>query len=257
MALTRPRPMSAYLPETDPSDRFARDFERDRAEGFEGAIQTRLIKWGIPPRLRKAGPDLIPEAIRALGCWREFPSRPFGLVGAGGTGKSCALIYAIKECLRREFEEAGPTRVDEPNYPFEGAAIIKAKPRTSFRWIAWPEKAIEVKNLASRRDWENPDSTLLPIIDWVKDDPENNVLILDDLGMENVKADSYTSEQLELLIDTIYNYESRLFWTANKSVEELTKPTAYGYRLMSRLCGAAPDAGLPDDLPDLRVKSVQ
>jgi len=33
----------------------------------------------------------------------------------------------------------------------------------------------------------------------------------------------------------------------------LSEPSAYGYRLLSRLTGLAPDAVLPEDMPDMRV----
>ena len=80
------------------------------------------------------------------------------------------------------------------------------------------------------------------------------MLILDDIGEEQIKEDSYTSEQLEFLVDELYNYECRMMWTSNHTPDQMEAPTYYGYRLVTRLTGLAPDATLPHDLPDLRVR---
>lgn len=222
-------PRTVYMPGDAPS-KPARPYTNED-------LIADLRKIGVPPRLCKAELPMVPKAIQALLSWQDFPERPFGMVGKGGVGKSCALVYGMKQVLLQEHASKGRLLSPDP---------------IAFRWIGWPALAIRMKNLTSRREWESPEASLLPLIDWVCEDPAGHILILDDIGEENIKTDSYTSEQLALLIDEAYNHEARVFWTANKTVGDLKN--AYGYRLVSRLCGLSPDAELPPDLPDLRVQ---
>lgn len=263
-------PIADFLPANEASRNFRQNlefqerFESELADGFTNRIRHSIIDIGIPPRLQKAELLSIPNEISSLKCFSAFPSRNYGIVGPGGCGKSCSIAWAIKKTLRQEFEEAGPSkiieRIPEPGMvhtkPFQGTVQVNASAKTSFKWVGWPAFVVRMKQMASRRMWEDRDASVSGLVNWVCADPENRVLILDDIGMEIVKPEAYTTEQLELLIDEIYNHEGRLIWTSNKTPEELEKPEAYGYRLVSRLTGLAPDVQLPHNMPDLRVRAI-
>jgi hypothetical protein len=238
-------------------------FQEDLRHGFKQRIHKMLYEdIQIPPRHQKAVAASVPHEIVSVEGYKDFPSKSFGLVGDGGCGKSCAISSLIQTTLRKDLEAAGPVRIEEMarkdtrvGQPFQGTRTINPEPFTQFKWIGWPAYSVRMKNYASRREWDHPESSVMSLVQWVQCDPERRVLILDDLGMENVRSDSYTTEQLELLIDEIYNWEGRLFWTSNRGPEHLAKPEVYGYRLMSRLMGLSPARILPLGMPDLRNRS--
>jgi hypothetical protein len=237
-------------------------FEAERRDGFKDKLRDTLFSIGVPPRLHPAGPDILPPEISSLRCFDAMPEMGFGLVGEGGVGKSCALTYGIKKTLVREWAEAGPVRlVNEPprdiRGAFEGPFRHVPTARTEFRWIGWPAFASRMKNFAARREWTNPQASTEELILWLTTFPKRRALILDDIGMEGVKSGSYTSEQLELLVDEAWNYECKVFWTSNRTVEEMAEPGFYGYRLVSRLTGLSPDAPLPSGMPDLRIRRME
>ena len=217
-------PQAAYMPAPGPTKTWG--------------IDSVLEKAGIPPRIRRSVDTLVPEEIRALNVYRQFPERSFGLVGESGIGKSSAFAAAIR-------------------------LTTAADSDLEWRWVCWANAATRMKHMSARREWDHPDATTIRLIDWAKEDPEHHILVLDDLGMEFPKADKardadptkgwvYTSEQLELLIDEMWNHECRLFWTSQRKVTDLEG--YYGSRFMSRLCGLAPDAELPPGMPDLRTR---
>ena len=214
-------------------------------EGQAAMILQTGLEMGIPPRDTNATRALIPEPIYRLRCYQAFPTVRFGMVGPAGCGKSNALVNQIKKVLLQELDAVGPE-----NY--------QRKTGTEFRWVGWPAFAARMKNLSARREWEAQGSSTNELMLWLATEQDRpRVLIMDDIGMENLKPDSYTTEQLELLIDRAYGLEARLFWTSNKTVEQLNEPSAYGPRLISRLTGLSPDACLPPDLPDLRNRRME
>jgi len=236
---------------------FEETFESEMADGFSSKMHTALMEMGVPPRLQKAVPNRVPKEIHALKCFQSFPAQPFGLVGEGGIGKSCAIVQAIKSTLVRDWTDAGPSRMEESSdRSFEGYRVVHPKPKTQFKWVGWPAYASKMKSFASRREWLDPQASVEALVHWATRDAESRVLILDDLGMESIKEGSYTTEQLELLVDELYNWECRVFWTSNRCLEDMEKSTFYGYRLVSRLTGLSPDAMIPNGLPDLRLHKV-
>jgi DNA replication protein DnaC len=219
-----------------------------------------LDSIGVPPRLRKADRCRIPSII--CDNLSLFPDESFGFVGPGGSGKSCALVASTKEVLLRLYEKAGPATYGGTSVgtqgAMEGSVLRMPVLDLEFMWIGWPAAATRMKNLASQRKWDEPESSVHPLCQWLKADPARHVLVVDDIGMERIG--DHTSEQLELLIDTAYNHECRFFWTseyptASKDGNEKTLRKLYSYRLVSRLTGLAPPIRLPEDMPDLRVKS--
>jgi hypothetical protein len=247
---------------------YQEQFDHDRAGGFAAAIKAAMNEIGVPPRLQKAEYEVIPKAILDLRGMASFPNEPFGLVGPGGIGKSCALAWAIKSVIKREILAAGPTRLELVNdKAWQGSKvtqIVHPRTKTSFKWIGWPARATHMKAAASRREWDSPLATLFAEREWLCADVENRVLILDDIGMENPKDGAYSTDQLELLIDEAYDHEAKVFWTSNLPVspesrdengkDERSLRGTYGYRLVSRLIGLSPDAKrMPGTMPDLRV----
>lgn len=240
-------------------------FEKARQAGFVDSLARDLDAMGVPPRLRRASHDKVPLPIHTAPGFGRFPSVNFGLVGLGGVGKSCALVSSIKTELCRLYSKAGPATCGGPPVEeraatrgMEGAVLRIPTLDLEFKWIGWPTAATLMKNLASQRKWDEPESSVHPLCQWLKADPPRHILIVDDIGMERIG--DYTSEQLELLIDTAYNHECRFFWTseyptASKDENLKTLRKVYSYRLVSRLTGLAPMIHLPDGMPDLRVKS--
>ena len=265
---TTAEPLSRFMPQPHPNqvydknERLEAAFEADKATGFAERIRRVLLAIGVPPRDQKTKREIIPTAISNLKCWNSFPAYGFGMIGNAGCGKSCALVAQIQEVLREELTAAGPKRYDDSEQAIGG------EPTTEFRWIGWPAFASRMKNLAARREWVVPGASTEGLIQWIQSDQDHHrVLILDDLGMENVKGGGYSNEQLELLVDAAYGYEARLFWTSNKSVTDtevdgnkvfgLANPAIYGPRLVSRLIGLSPDAVLPKNMVDLRVQAMR
>jgi len=258
---------AAYLPVPEPNRilaqnlKFEEEFEKEKATGFADRLRDYLFEIGVPPRLQKANAEMLPAPIARLKCFAAMPEKGFGLVGDGGVGKSCALVYGIKRTLWREWTEAGPARIVEspPKHGagFEGPHRVNPRQQTEFKWIGWPAFAARMKSMAARREWTHAEASTEALIQWITTKPQSRVLILDDIGEEGVKAGSYTSEQLELLIDNAWNYECRIFWTSNHSLEQMSEATYYGYRLVSRLTGLSPDATLPPGLPDLRIHQTE
>jgi DNA replication protein DnaC len=259
-------PPSTFMPIADANRifgqnlKFEEEFGREIADGFSERLRRTLIDIGTPPRLQKSNEQTIPSAIASLKSFQAFPSRGFGLVGPPGCGKSCAYVWAMKQVLLREFAEAGPTRVEEVNQgkgSFQGTRRIDPEPETQFKWVGWPSMTVHMKHMASRREWTDPKASTLTLIKWAITDPAHRILVLDDIGMENIKPESYTTEQLEILMDEMYNHEVRVFWTSNKTPDALERDGIYGQRLVSRLTGLSPDAMLPSDLPDLRIRVTE
>jgi len=225
-------PRAAYMPDIEPVK--PREFTQE-------TLIDDLAAIGVPPRARKADRETVPKCVQDLHDWQDFPARPFGLVGEGGVGKSCALVFALKRALEREVAQ-------RPRLP-----IFQNEP-VEYRWVGWPALAGRMNMAASRRDWDDVDVSTVPLIEWICGDPKHRILILDDIGEEG-KFGGHVTTQLDLLIDAIYNYEARMFWTSMKSVTTMAGPKVYGYRMMSRLTGASPDFTLPAGLPDLRIQS--
>lgn len=243
--------------------KFEEEFERERANGFSKRVHQALNEIGVPPRTQKANEQTIPQTISSMNLFRTFPDHGFGLIGPTGCGKSHAFAWAIKQVLLREFKKGGPTRIEETHssnlngHPFQGTNRIDPEPETRFKWVGWPAYTVHMKHMASRREWTDPKASTLALIKWVTTDPEHRILILDDIGMENIKPESYTTEQLEILMDEAYNHEARVFWTSEKTPETLEQADVYGQRLVSRLVALSPDILLPYDLPDLRVRTIE
>ena len=267
-SLTTAEPLSKFMPAPRPNQTFDKNerleavYEAEKATGFAEKIRRTLLAIGVPPRDQKTKREVIPAAISSLKCWGAFPAYGFGLIGNAGCGKSCALVAQIQKVLLDEITAAGPSRWTD-----DSEQCVGGNPVTEFRWIGWPAFASRMKNLAARREWMMPGASTEGLIQWIQADQDHHrVLILDDLGMENVKGGGYSNEQLELLVDAAYGYEARLFWTSNKSVTDtevegnkvfgLANPAIYGPRLVSRLIGLSPDAMLPP-LPDLRTRRAE
>ena len=236
---------------------YEEEFERAKRNGFAKEIKAAMFEIGVPPRTQKATCESVPKEIANLNCHNNFPATNYGLDGLGGCGKSCSLAYGIKRTLLKEMSEAGPKviREEPPSIPGLSSTPRLVSPHrpTVFKWVGWPAMASRMKGLAARREWLDPLATVAALASWATSNPEHHVLILDDIGEEGVKAESYVSEQLELLIDELYNFECRMFWTSNHTVEALAESSCYGYRLASRLVGLSPDVHLPEGMPDLRV----
>jgi hypothetical protein len=158
-----------------------------------------------------------------------------------------ALVYRMIQTMRQEMAEAGPRRIEETE---KGPRQVVPSLKTEFKWIGWPAMARRMKSLAAQKRWDDPAVTVEPLLTWIKQWPERRVLVMDDIGEEN--PGGYPSEQLALLVDEADGYEGRVFWTSNHTVEQLGE--LYSHRLVSRLTGMSPDAVLPPDLPDLRIR---
>lgn len=256
--------LRAYFPEPTQTKIFNEElwlqdeYEKERGHGFAFRIQRILGQIGVPPRLHRAVLDTVPPVIRNKRVYEAFPARSFGMTGPGGCGKSAAIVVGIKKKLEADSITFGPDQMVPSDNGMQGIFTRKSfEPRENWIWINWPATAVEMKQLASRREWTNPAASLLPIMEQLKARPEKTIVILDDFGMENIKGEkAYVQEQLELLVDVAYNWEARVFWTSNHSFEALADERLYGYRMMSRMAGLAPDLKLPEELPDLRARSA-
>jgi hypothetical protein len=229
------------------------EFEKEKAEGFPKRIQKTLLEIGVPPRTTKGTMERIPRLLYNRQAFQSFPESCFGIIGPTGCGKSCALAVCLKELLRQELAEAGPTKMEEAS-EFGGNIIHRIEPRlrTDIMWVSWPAYSRRMKGLSARRLWDDKDASVQQLIIWATAYPDR-ILILDDIGEETIKENAYTTEELENLIDALYNNDAKLFWTSNHTVEQMSEPNYYGPRLISRLIGLAPAIELPPDLPDLRL----
>lgn len=162
------------------------------------------------------------------------PERGFGLMGATGTGKTFALAALLKVMAQNRWLRLAPTHG------------LMAKKQFA-RWVRWPEVVAQFR-MAAMRDGGH-DAVERMVDEW----SEVEVLVVDDLGAERVKAsysEEWTSSLLDLVVDRRYNEMRPTWWTANLTPEEFGQ--RYGSRLWSRLTGQNPAMVVPS-VPDLRV----
>lgn len=156
----------------------------------------------------------------------------FGLVGPTGCGKTWALVQRLGTKV--------DAMVSRSADPLNARMPWGERPR----WVNWPERAEQIKR--EIRDTQ----TLDEWVDMVKTCSE---LYLDDLARERVIGENdYSLGILAEIIDSRYRHERPIFWTSNRSPEELG--VFYSGRLSSRLLGTWPPFGMSGT--DLRLKGV-
>lgn len=161
----------------------------------------------------------------------EMPSG-FGLIGPTGCGKTWALVQRVGNRV-----DAVVALSDDP-----GSAKLPFGFRP--RWVNWPERAEQIK-----REIRDSDS----LERWVDMAQSCSELYLDDIGRERTTGENdYSLGVLTEILDHRYRHEMPVFWTSNRSPEELG--VFYSGRLSSRLLGAWPPFGVAGD--DLRLKGV-
>ena len=169
-----PQELRGYFPEPAETELFNKslkledEFRLEQEHGFAFRLREFMTRAGVPPRAQKARLDDIPLKIRQLLVFAHFPAKSFGLTGPGGCGKSCALAYLVAQTHLKDFKTFGPSRYEKASGAMQGVPkIVSYTPSMDFIWINWPAKAVLMKQLASRRDWENPEASLLPIMDAI------------------------------------------------------------------------------------------
>ncbi|MEI6416034.1 MAG: hypothetical protein WCP34_17495 [Pseudomonadota bacterium] len=113
-------------------------------------------------------------------------------------------------------------------------------------WANWESKLTEIRG-AFGDELRHGD-----LLDELKEAP---LLVLEDLGAEQAKQDSWANTLLYEVLEARYSAHRAILWTSNLSKGELV--SRYGSRLMSRLMGMAPALEVPADLPDRRFEAAR
>lgn len=168
----------------------------------------------------------------------EVPRTGFGISGATGSGKSFALAAILREMVETRLA-AHVERVGR-----------KALAEQFLSWVAWPEAANRFRRTAARGDGG---------LDEVEAEVERMsrvpVLVLDDLGAERFRGETYSDDwvasQLDALIDERYNEMRPTWYTTNLALSEFSE--RYGSRLTSRLVAENPFVLNVPGAADLRL----
>ena len=167
-----------------------------------------------------------PREIQAMrsSALHSLPQIPggFGLVGPTGCGKTWALVQHLG--MQIEAVVAASQSPGEAKMPY-GFRL---------RWVNWPERAEQIKR--EIRDTHS-------LEDWIDMAQECSALYLDDLGRERITGENdYSLGVLSEVIDHRYRHDLPIFWTSNRSPEELG--AFYSGRIASRLLGTWPAFGV-------------
>lgn len=155
--------------------------------------------------------------------------RGFGLLGPTGTLKTSTLVHVMAQLVERMVRrQPDPDRATLLWLDGEGVAHD-----ARLRWVYWPKTAEMIR----RRRWEKA-----WIEDWAEMAEEVPFLVLDDIGREQRDANDPAQEVLQRVLDARHRRKRALWWTSNRTREELS--TFYGGPFMSRLLGTWPDYDL-------------
>ena len=206
-----------------------------------------LPEIGMTPKLIKAKEDKIPKSIYSTfpeDDWRKsdgpdmnyINAEGFSLMGTTGAGKSCAMAWFVKHKIYKYIDEDLNELKENgyKTYSYDYPTLFDDNPFFAINWVYWPDAAQQIQNSINRNrsfdDWRfSPD--ILKKTKW---------LILDDLGRERFKPDSYACIMLESIINYRYEYEMTTMWNSNLDAEALIDQ--YGAPLVDRLRGIAPVA---------------
>jgi DNA replication protein DnaC len=178
--------------------------------------------------MAKAG--LAPKELEALDCpcRHQIPGdrQGFGLIGPTGTGKSWALAQHLAGVLDRSVrQQPDPARAAMLWIDGDVARDCRV------RWVGWLDMARQIRARAkTEQRW------VWDMTEALEDVP---FLVLDDLGREekDLRADA-AQEVLQEVLERRYRCNQLLFWTSNRTQEELT--AFYGGPMASRLLGTWP-----------------
>lgn len=205
--------------------------------------QDALRIIGISPRLSGATEQGIPAEIRPLIPDLQNLGTGWGLIGTTGVGKSCAMAWFIKrivgDSIQAFLTQRGITEYDhnetcDPMYPWDNGSCREIS------WIYWPDAALKLQD-AARDGW--PSSSPSRPRPWYHPDQmkRSKILILDDLGRERAKQDSFAVCQLESVIHHRYEHGGITLWNSNLAATELIEQ--YGSPIIDRLRSMAPISG--------------
>lgn len=208
-------------------------------------LDAYLRQAGLSDRERAATWDQIPEAIR-----RVLPDAKanFGLVGGFGIGKTCALAAFHRDWAGRVIDRAMAELVADSEDGYWLKRAIErgriALPLLS-SWINWPTAIAAQKAKLFVRDQQHEVEL------WIQEKLlcDKAIVILDDLGAEQVTAQDWAGEVLGRVIDERLRWGRPTLWTSN--LDKVALIERYGARVFSRLQALAPPIEL-SKLPDLR-----
>lgn len=166
----------------------------------------------------------------------EVPAHGFGLLGPTGIGKTFALAALFKNMTSQRWANRAHK---------EGFKATKQ----FMQWVRWPEQVNAFRTIVS-----SVDGGMQQVDKIAAAMSRHEVLVLDDLGAERMRADyaeDWASSVLDLIIDRRFNNMLPTWWTSNLTANEFIE--RYGTRLFSRLAGHNPPLQAPNG-PDLRIQ---
>jgi hypothetical protein len=195
-----------------------------------GAGELESTRSGATPKLR----DLCAPWVEELLANPEAPSCGFGLLGGAGIGKTGLVAAVAKEwaMVAGEFH----IKTYGVNSPSRWAPLC----------VNWESKLTEIRG-AFGDALRHGD-----LLDELKEAP---LLVLEDLGAEQAKQDSWANSMLYEVLEARYSAQRAILWTSNLPKGELV--SRYGSRLMSRLMGMSPALEVPANLPDRRFEAAR
>jgi DNA replication protein DnaC len=199
-----------------------------------------LPRIGMTPKLRSATEERIPATIRPLIPERENLGTGFSLMGTTGSGKSSTQAWYVKKSIYEGIKNYSTLHNIE-DYSYDDYRLFQCpwmrKPYKVVSWIYWPDIAQKLQD-AARDGWKPGDNHTQPHPEQMK---TATWLILDDLGRERCKSDSYAVGQLESIIHHRYEHSLTTFWNSNLDAPGLIDQ--YGAPLVDRLRGLSPVLG--------------
>jgi len=199
-----------------------------------------LTRIGMTPRLIAATEEQIPASIRPLIPEPEHHAIGFSLLGTTGCGKSCGMAWFVKKCIEGNINRFyNSYNLIDYDYHKEYSPDFRwgKKPFETVSWIYWPDTAQKFQN-AARDGWECGAR-------WTQHHPEAmkraKILILDDLGRERCKPDSYATTMFESIVHHRYEYGMITLWNSNLDAASLID--LHGAPTVDRLRGLAPVKG--------------
>jgi len=186
---------------------------------FHPRTRTLLAKAGLAPielmALDHAPRHQVPDARGG-----------FGLIGPTGTGKSWTMVLHVARLVEHSVcRQPDPTTATllwvDGDVARDGRLL----------WVCWYDQAESIRRRRFEKVW---------VDSWAEHAEDIPLLVLDDIGREPCDgANDSAREVLGRVLEHRYRFQLPVFWTSNRTREELT--AFYGGPLASRIFGTWPD----------------
>ena len=180
--------------------------------------------------------ELADPWIQELMGQPEDPTGGFGLSGGPGTGKTGLMAVVVKDWALM----AGQASINT-----WGVSLLG---KWAPLWVNW-----EVQ-LEKMREAFGDGHRAADLLEEMKEAP---LLVIEDLGAEQAKEDSWGDTKLYAVLEARLSAGRAILWTSNLNKAGLLARFSSQKRLLSRLVGMAPALECPTGLPDRRFEAAK